>query len=125
MCILCPCSSTRAKLCETEEGLIKAKRGSQVERKRQSPQEKWNDYEEFNFYRGKTKWFRSVTFADNTHEPGSEVLLDCSRSQVCRIQEGMSSTCTAKMRTRGMVIYMLGGREMCIDSAVIHKANVQ
>ena len=36
--------------------------------------------EEFNFYRGKPKWFRSVTFADNTHEPGSEVLLDCLRS---------------------------------------------
>ena len=29
--------------------------------------------EEFNFYQGKAKWFKSVTFADNTHEPGSKV----------------------------------------------------
>ena len=36
--------------------------------------------EEFNFYRGKAKWFRSVTFVDNTHKLESEVLLDCSRS---------------------------------------------
>ena len=31
--------------------------------------------EEFNFYQGKAKWFRSVTFVDNTHKPGSKVLL--------------------------------------------------
>jgi hypothetical protein len=36
--------------------------------------------EEFNFYREEAKWFRSVTFADNTHELGRKVLLDCSRS---------------------------------------------
>jgi hypothetical protein len=36
--------------------------------------------EEFNFYQGKAKWFRSVILADNTCEPGSEVLLDCLRS---------------------------------------------
>ena len=36
--------------------------------------------EEFNFYQGKAKWFRSVILVDNTCEPGSEVLLDCLRS---------------------------------------------
>ena len=71
------------------------------------------------------KWFRSVTFADNTHKPGGGILLDCSRSRVCGIQEEMSSTYTAKTCTRGMVIHMLRGRETCTDSAVIHKANVR
>jgi hypothetical protein len=33
LCGLCPCSSTRAKLCETKEGLVKVKRGLQDERK--------------------------------------------------------------------------------------------
>ena len=83
------------------------KSGSQDERKRQSPQEKWND------------------FADNTHKPGGGILLDCLRSQVYGIQEEMSSTYTAKICTRGVVIHMLRGREMCTDSAVIHKANAQ
>ena len=52
------------------------------------------------------------------------MLLNCSRSWVCRIQEEMSSTYTAKMCIRGMVIHMLRGREMCTDGAVIHKVNV-
>ena len=36
--------------------------------------------EVFHFYQGKTKWFKSVTFADNTHKPEKGILLDCSRS---------------------------------------------
>ena len=71
------------------------------------------------------KWFRSVTFADNTHKTAGRILLDCSKSQVCGIQEEMSSTYTAKTRIRGMVICMLRDREMCTDSAVIHKANAR
>ena len=71
------------------------------------------------------KWFRSVTFADNTHEPEGEILLDCSRSRVCRIQEEMSSTYTTRLSTRGMVIHMVRGRETCTGSVVIHKINAQ
>ena len=66
-----------------------------------------------------------VIFADNTHKLGGGILLDCSRSQVCRIQKEMSSTYTTKTHIRGMVIHMLRGRKMCTDGAMIHKANVQ
>ena len=40
-------------------------------------------------------------------------------------KRGMSSTYTIKTSIRGMVIHMLGGREMCTVSAVIHKTNAQ
>ena len=47
-----------------------------------------------------------VIFADNTHEPGGGMLLDCSRSRVWRIQEEMSSTYTTRTHTRGVVLHM-------------------
>ena len=34
----------------------------------------------------------------------------------------VSSTYTTRMRTRGVVLHMLGGQEVCTDGAVIHKA---
>ena len=71
------------------------------------------------------KWFRSVTFVDNTHEPEGGILLNCSKSCVCEIQKEVSSTYTARAHTRGMVIHMLIGRETCTDSAVIHRVKVQ
>ena len=67
------------------------------------------------------KWFKSVTFADNTHKPEGGILLDCSRSQVWRIQEEMTSTYTTRKHTRGMVIHMLEGLITCTKGAMIHK----
>ena len=37
----------------------------------------------------------------------------------------VSSTYTTRMRTRGMVLHMLGGQEACTGSAMIHKAAVR
>ena len=34
----------------------------------------------------------------------------------------VSSTYTTRMRTRGVVLYMLGGQESCTEGAMIHKA---
>ena len=84
-----PCSSTRAKLLETQEGLVRAKRGF-------TSKEESNDYfgkgednsdKVFHLYQGNVKWLEGETFAGVTSEPGGGVRLDCSRSQVCRIQE--------------------------------------
>ena len=49
------------------------------------------------------------------------MLLNCSRSQVWGIQEGMSSTYTTRTRTRGVVLHMLGGLVTCTKGAMIHK----
>ena len=37
----------------------------------------------------------------------------------------VSSTYTARTRTRGMVLHMLGGQEACTEGAMIHKATVR
>ena len=63
-----------------------------------------------------------VISADNTHEPGGGKLLDCSRSRVWRIQEGMFSTYTTKKHIRGIVIHMFEGPIACTKGAMIHKA---
>ena len=36
-----------------------------------------------------------------------------------------SSTYTTRVRTRGMVLHMLGGPEACTEGAMIHKAAVR
>ena len=43
--------------------------------------------EVFHFYRGKRSGLEGKTFAGVTSEPGGGIQLDCSRSQVCGIQE--------------------------------------
>ena len=37
----------------------------------------------------------------------------------------VSSTYTMRMRTRGVVLHMLGGQEACTEGAMIHKAAVR
>ena len=37
----------------------------------------------------------------------------------------MSSTYTTEAGIRGMVIHMLGGKEMCTKGAMIHKVAIQ
>ena len=84
LCSLYPCSSTMAKLYKTKEGLVEAKRDSQVEREGNGHLKKSEHDQKnvFNSYQGKVKWFLSVILADNTYEPESEILLDCLRSRV-------------------------------------------
>jgi hypothetical protein len=40
-------------------------------------------------------------------------------------RRGMSSTYTTGTRTRGMVLHMLGGQEVCTEGAMIHKVAVR
>ena len=40
-------------------------------------------------------------------------------------KRGVSSTYTMRVRTRGVVLHMLGGQEACTEGAVIHKAAVR
>ena len=37
----------------------------------------------------------------------------------------MSSTYTTRTRTRGVVLHMLGGQEVCTEGAMIHKVVVR
>ena len=37
----------------------------------------------------------------------------------------MSSTYTMRTRTRGMVLHMLKGQEVCTEGAMVHKAAVR
>ena len=37
----------------------------------------------------------------------------------------VSSTYTARARTRGVVLHMFGGQEVCTEGALIHKAAVR
>ena len=54
------------------------------------------------------------------------MLLDCSRSQVCRIQVGsVQYLYYEETRTRGVVLHMLGGWEACTEGAMIHKAEAR
>ena len=53
------------------------------------------------------------------------MLLDCSRSRVCRIQGKSVQYLYYKARTRGVVLHRLGGRQACTEGAVIHKVTVR
>ena len=75
LCGSSPCSSTRAKLLETQEGLVRAKRGftSGEESNDHFEEGEDNSDEVFHLYRGNAKWFGGETFAGVTSEPGSGI----------------------------------------------------
>ena len=67
----------------------------------------------------------AVTFAGVTSEPGGECYLIAQEVESAEYRRGMSSTYTTRTRTRGMVLHMLGGQEVCTEGAMIHKVAVR
>ena len=121
-CVVLILVQHKGQASETQESLVRAKRDSQEEGKAT-----------VTLREGETTQKRSLTSieerqsgsrvisTDNTHKPGGGMLLDCSRSHVWRIQEGMSSTYTTKQCTRGVVVHMLKVPIACTKGAMIHK----
>ena len=67
----------------------------------------------------------AVTFAGVTSEPGRECYLIAQEVESGEYREKASSTYTTRARTRGVVLHMLGGPEVCTEGAVIHKATAR
>jgi hypothetical protein len=74
------------------------------------------------FTEEKAKWFGGETFAGDTSEPGVEYDLIAQEVESAEYRRRVSSTYTTRMRTRGMVLHMLGGQVACTEGAMIHKA---
>ena len=66
-----------------------------------------------------------VTFAGVTSEPGGECYLSAQEVESGEYRGGASSTYTTGARTRGVVLHMLEGWEMCTEGAMIHKVAVR
>ena len=66
-----------------------------------------------------------VTFAGVTSEPGEESYLIAQEVESGEYRRGVSSTYTAGMHTRGVVLHMLGGWEACTEGTMIHKVAVR
>ena len=66
-----------------------------------------------------------VTFAGVTSEPGGECYLIAQEVESGEYRRGVSSTYTARARTRGVVLHMLRGQEACTEGAMIHKVAVR
>ena len=71
----------------------------------------------------KSEVVQRVISTDNTHEPGGGMLLDCSRSRVCRIQEESVQYLYYENAYKGRgTSHVKGVRKACTEGAVIHKA---
>ena len=66
-----------------------------------------------------------VTLVGVTSEPGGECYLIAQEVESTEYRRGVSSTYTTRVRTRGVVLHMLGGREACTEGAMIHKVAVK
>ena len=122
MCGSSPCSSTRAKLLETQEGLVREKRG-------------FTSREEATITLGKVKTIQTKCFTfTKEKQSGLEVRplqatlanqkveydLIAQKVESAEYRRRVSSTYTTKACTRGMVLHMLGGsgsvHEWCNDT---------
>ena len=93
---------------------------------RRSLREKWRQFNEvFHSYRRKRSDLVRETFAGVTSEPGGECYLIAQEVESGEYRRRASSTYTTKARTRGVVLHMLGGQEVCAEGAMIHKAAVR
>ena len=79
----------------------------------------------FHFYRGNRSSLEVVTFAGVTSEPGGECYLIAQEVESAEYRRRVSSTYTTRAHIRGVVLHMLGGQEVCITSAMVHKAAVR
>ena len=55
----------------------------------------------------------------------AEYYLIAQEVESAEYRRKVSSTYTVRMRTRGMVLHMLGSQEACTEGAVIHKTTVR